>query len=267
MTYQPVLPAGGNLGWTFLKQTREAQQEAFDNSAVIARDTDYFREKIGGITTAEDLVADRRLLTVALGAFGLDDDINNKFYIRRVLEDGTIDPKSFANRLTDKRYLAMSEAFGFELDPPKTVISTFSDAIIDQYKNRQFEVAVGNQDEDMRLALGIEREIANLAERDLTEDAAWFTVMGTPPMRRVFELALGLPSQIASVDIDRQLDVFKEKAQATFGTSNPAEITDPKDQEKLIRNFLFRSELAASTASTVQGSVALSLLQSQAPLF
>lgn len=267
MTYQPVLPAGGNLGWTFLKQTRIAQQEAFNTSAVVARDTDYFREKIGEIRTAEDLVADRRLLSVALGAFGLDDDINNKFYIRRVLEDGTIDPQSFANRLTDKRYLAMSEAFGFELEPPKTVISTFAENIINQYKTRQFEVAVGNQDEDMRLALGIEREIAALAERDLSEDAAWFTVMGTPPMRRVFELALGLPSEIGSVDIDRQLEIFKEKAAASFGTSNPAELTDPETQEKLIRNFLFRSELAASSASTVQGSVALSLLRSQTPLF
>ena len=267
MTYQPVLPAGGNLGWTFLKNTREAQQDAFDNSAIIARDTDYFREKISEVTSAEDLVADRRLLSVALGAFGLDDDINNKFYIRRVLEDGTIDPKSFANRLTDKRYFAMSEAFGFELQPPNTVISTFADDIIAQYKNRQFEVAVGNQDQDMRLALGIEREIAELADRDLPEDAAWFTVMGTPPVRRVFELALGLPSEIGSVDIDRQLEVFKDKAQSIFGTSDPAGFTDPDIQEKLIRNFLFRSDLANSTASTVQGSVALSLLQSQPPLF
>lgn len=267
MTYQPVLPSGGNLGWTFLKQTREAQQQAFDNSTVIARDTAYFREKIGDVRSAEDLVSDRRLLTVALGAFGLDDDINNKFYIRKVLEDGTIDPASFANRLTDKRYFAMAEAFGFELEPPNTVISTFPDDILDRYKNRQFEVAVGAQDEDMRLALGIEREIADIAERGLTEDAAWFTVMGTTPVRRVFELALGLPSEIATVDIDRQLEVFKDKAVSTFGTSNPAEFTDPDIQEKLIRNFLFRSELAASTASTVQGSVALSLLQSQAPLF
>ena len=69
MSYQPVVPAGGNLGWTFLKQTREAQQEAFDNSSIIARDTDYFRENIGKIQSAEELVADRRLLTVALSDY------------------------------------------------------------------------------------------------------------------------------------------------------------------------------------------------------
>lgn len=267
MTYQPVLPAGGNLGWTFLKNTREAQQATFDNSANISRNTEYFRERIGDISTAEELVSDRRLLSVALGAFGLDDDIENRFYIRKVLEEGTLDQESFANRLSDKRYFAMAEAFGFDLSPPNTVLSTFSDGILEAYKTRQFEVAVGEQDGDLRLALGIEREIANLAENDLSVDAAWFTIMGTPPMRNVFEMALGLPSEMAAVDIDRQLDMFKEKSSKRFGTANPADFVDPELHEKLVRNFLFRAELEASAASTNRGAVALTLLQSQAPLF
>lgn len=267
MTYQPVFPTGGNLGWTFLKQTRDDQQEAFDNSAVMQRDSDYFRENIGDIRSAEELVSDRRLLGVALGAFGLDDDIDNRFFIQKVLEEGTIDPESFANRLADKRYLAMSEAFAFELSPPNTVLSDFADDILADYAVRQFEIAVGNQDEDMRLALGTQREIAELADRNLPEDAAWFTIMGNPPMRRVFELALGLPSEIATVDIDRQLELFRDKSLQTFGISNPAEFVDPDTQEKLVRNFLFRSQLDTGGSATARGAVALSLLQSQPALF
>ena len=267
MTFQPIVPVSGNAGWSFLRTTREAQQEAFNNSSVVSRDTDYFRENIGEIQSAEDLVADRRLLTVALGAFGLDEDINNKFYIKTVLEEGVIDPESFANRLTDKRYFALAEAFAFDLSPPKSVLSDFPDKIIEQYKERQFEVAVGNQDGDLRLALSIEREVDSIAEQELSENAAWFTIMGNAPLRRVFELALGLPSEIATVDLDRQLDVFIDKAARVFGVSHPADFQEPELQEKLIRNFLFRSELAASTASTARGTVALSLLQAQAPLF
>ncbi len=267
MTYQPVFPAGGNLGWTFLKSTRENQQEAFDNSSIVQRDSDYFREKIGNISSAEELVSDRRLFSVALGAFGLDDDINNRFFIQKVLEEGTIDPEAFANRLADRRYQAMSEAFAFELSPPNTVKSDFADQILGDYTVRQFEIAVGNQDEDLRLALGTEREIQALAERDLSEEVAWFTIMGNPPMRRVFELALGLPSETAAVDIDRQLELFRDKSLQTFGVSDPAEFADPDLQEKLVRNFLFRSQLEAGFSATVQGSVALSLLQSQPPLF
>ena len=183
------------------------------------------------------------------------------------MEEGVIDPESFANRLTDKRYFALADAFAFDLSPPKSVLSDFPDKIIEQFKERQFEVAVGNQDGDLRLALSIEREVDSIAEQGLSENAAWFTIMGNAPLRRVFELALGLPSEIATIDLDRQLDVFIDKAARVFGVSHPADFQEPELQEKLIRNFLFRSELAASTASTARGTVALSLLQAQAPLF
>jgi hypothetical protein len=267
MSYQPIIPYGGNLGWSFLKNTRDAQQETFDSSAAITTNAEYFREHIGKIQSAEELVSDRRLLTVALGAFGLDDDIENRFYIQKVLEEGTLNEESFANRLADKRYFAMAEAFGFELVPPSTAISTFPDEILDAYKKRQFEVAVGDQDSDLRLALGIERDLTNLADSDLSEEAAWFTIMGTSTMRSVFETALGLPSEIAAVDIDQQLKIFKEKSSSLFGTTDPSDFADPELQDELVRNFLFRAELEASSSATSQGSVALTLLQSQTPLF
>lgn len=267
MTFQPIVPASGNLGWIFLNRTREAQQDAFDNSAQVQRDTDYFRENISEIRSAEELVSDRRLLSVALSAFGLSDDIDNKFFVKKVLEDGTLAEDAFANRLTDKRYFNMAESFSFDVSPPNTVLSSFADDIINKYKAREFEVAVGNTDEDLRLALGFERELTEIADRDLSETSTWLSVMGSPPLRRVFETALGLPTQFAAIDIDRQVEVFQEKSQRTFGTSNPSDFVDPELQDDLVRNFLFRAELDAAASATTRGSVALSLLQSQPPLF
>jgi hypothetical protein len=262
MSYQPVIPASGNLGWSFLKSSRAEQQKAFDNSTSIETNADYFREKIGSITSAKELVSDRRLLSVALGAFGLDDDIDNKFFVRKVLEEGTLDSEAFANRLSDKRYFAMAEAFSFHLQPPNTALSDFPEGILAQYRTRQFEVAVGNQDENLRLALGLSRDIEELAQRNLAEETAWFTIMGNPPMRRVFEKALGLPSQLAAIDLDQQLGEFRAKAQSMFGTSDPADFTDEVLQEKLIRNFLVRSELQNAAFGSSGGTVALTLLQS-----
>ncbi len=82
MSFTPVVPVGGYAGWTFLARTREAQKQAFVASASQQRDEAYFRAKIGGISTAEELVADRRLLSVVLGAFGLEADIDNRYFIR-----------------------------------------------------------------------------------------------------------------------------------------------------------------------------------------
>ena len=71
--FQPVLPLSGFPGWILLNRTFESQSEAFNASPQIVRDTDYFVEYIASVRTAEELVADRRLLSVALGAFGLED--------------------------------------------------------------------------------------------------------------------------------------------------------------------------------------------------
>ena len=69
--FQPIVPTGGLAGWRFLQRTYDTQFEAFSKSVSLQRDTDYFKENIAEATTAEALVSDRRLLTVALGAFGL----------------------------------------------------------------------------------------------------------------------------------------------------------------------------------------------------
>lgn len=262
MTYQPVIPAGGNLGWAFLTRTREAQQDAFDNSALTARQTDYFLARISEVSTAEELVGDRRLLAVALGAFGLDDDIGNKFFVRKVLEEGTQKDDSFANRLADKRYFALAEAFGFDRAPPNTVLDDFAEKIVEKYRTRQFEVAVGEQDDDLRLALSLEREVQALAGRNLSEEGAWFTIMGTPPLRRVFETALGLPAAAAAIDVDRQMEIFRDKSLRIFGSTNPSDFVDPARQQDLVRRFLFRADLQGASQETVRGSVALSLLSS-----
>ena len=80
--FQPVVISSGIAGWQFLQATYDRQVESFNSSAELKRDTDYFEQEIGNIRTAEELVSDRRLLTVALGAFGLEDDINNTYFIR-----------------------------------------------------------------------------------------------------------------------------------------------------------------------------------------
>lgn len=267
MTFQPVIPFGGNAGWSFLQRTLESQQATFEKGTVLRRDVDYFRENIGNISTAADLVADRRLLNVALGAFGLDDDLPNKAFIQKVLEEGTLERDAFANKLADSRYGSLAEAFGFDLSPPNTTLSTFPDEIIEAFETRQFEIAVGNQNETMRLALGLERELEEIAARDISEDGLWFTVMGTPPLRAVFEAAFNLPTSVGALDIDRQLEIFKSKAAQSFGDSSVRQFTDPENQEELLRRFFVGSDAGGVSATSIRGSVALSLLQSIQPQF
>lgn len=264
MAFQPVIPFGGLVGWAFLNRTLENQAAAFDNSGEIKRDTDYFLANIGKIDTAEQLVNHRRLLSVALGAFGLQEDIDNKYFVRRILEDGTINADALANRMSDDRYLQFSKAFGFgDFGTPRTKLSTFANEILAQYQERSFEVAVGAQNDDLRLALNTKRELADIAAEDSSDDTKWFRIMGNSPLRQVFETALGLPDSFAQIDLNQQLDVFRDKAEQQLGISDLSQFNDPDRVENLIQRFLARAQIA-ETATASNGAVALTLLQSAA---
>lgn len=266
MSFQPVLPLTGYVGWRFLERTADVQQVTFARSQPIQRATDYFRENIGGVRTARDLVNDRQLLSVALGAFGLDDDINNRAFIQKVLEDGTQAEDALANRLADNRYAEFSRAFGFDDRPmTRTGLGSFPAEIIERFENQQFARAIGEQDNDLRLASNVNSGIADIMDRNATNNGRWFAIMGNAPLREVFQTALGLPDSIAGIDIDKQRDVFQDRARSVFGTDDVSVIATPDQEEKLIRLFLIRSE-AGNFAATSAGSTALALLQS-APRF
>lgn len=261
--FQPVLPFSGLTGWRFLQQNIEAQSQVFNQSNEIQRDTDYFRENIAEITTAEDLVADRRLLSIALGAFGLDEDINNKFFIKKMLEEGTVADDALANRFTDTRYHDMVEAFGFgPSEITRTGISIFTDEIVESYQSKQFQIAVGEQNSDYRVALYTQSELSEIASDDGSESQKWFTIMGQPALRQLFEGALGLPSSFGQIDIDKQLEIFQERTENFFGSSEAAQFSEPEAVDKLITRFLLQSQIQDIGSASSSASIALTLLRS-----
>ena len=260
MSFQPTIPLAGIAGWRFLERTQGAQQAAFEKGAALQRDIAYFQEKIGSVQSAADLVADRRLLKLALGAFGLEGEIDKKAFLRKILEGGTTDPASLANRLTDKSWYKLAEAFGFgDLGGARTGETGFAAKIVAAYKTRAFEVAVGEASNDMRLAMNFRREIAELAKG---EGGSWYSVLGSKPLRQVMEKAFGLPKAFGQIDIDQQREVMRDKAGAMFGTDALTAFQDPANVEKLITRFLARAQIEAGVSATSPGAGALVLLQS-----
>lgn len=263
MNFQPVTPFAGIAGWRFLERTQESQQIAFEKSPLLDREVQYFKDNIANITTAEELVADRQLFKVALGAFGLDEQLNSQFFMKKILDEGTDDPRSLANRLVDSRFSDMAEAFGFgnELGA-RTDQSDFAQNITDTYKVRQFEVAVGQGDESLRLAMTFKRAIGEYANSSKSDGAVWFTIMGNPPLRTVFETAFNLPSAFGQLDIDRQRDVLRDETRSLFGTDSVEAFKDPEAVNEMITRYLARSQINAGPQVGTPGMAALALLQS-----
>jgi hypothetical protein len=259
VSFQPTVPLPGIAGWRFLERTQATQKAAFDKGPELQRDIAYFREKIAGITSAADLVADRRLLKVALGAFGLESEIDKKAFIRKILDGGVTDPAAMANRLTDKSWSKLAQAFGFgDTGGARTGDLGFAAKIVEAYKTRAFEAAVGDASNDMRLAMNFRREIAELAKGD---GGSWYSVLGSKPLRQVIEKAYGLPKEFGQIDIDQQRDVLRDKTSAMFDTDELTAFQNPAAVGKLIDRFLARAQIEAGVTATSPGAGALILLQ------
>lgn len=257
MTTPIIIGAGGLAGWSILKRTEARQFEVMTKDPVVRRSTAYFRDNIGQAQGAEDLVNDYRLLSVALGAFGLEEDISSKAFIRKVLESDVTDDKSLVNRLSDKRYRRLAEAFGYGAGTG--VSAGIGDRIGAAYLEREFERRVGEGDENLRLALNARRELQQLAGRSASDKTLWYEVMGNPPLRKVFEGAFGFGDAYGKLPIDRQLEEFTKASERFLGSSSFKDLATPDGIDSVIRNFLARSQLEQATVQN-RYSAALTLL-------
>lgn len=263
MSFQPVLPIGGLAGWQFLKANLETQQARFAEAPTQERERAYFRENIGSVTSAEDLVNDYRLLKVSLAAFGLSDDLPNRAYMEKILSDGVDSDEALSNRLADKSYRVFAEAFGFGSDlPPRTQSPGFADRILARFDVQAFEVAVGEQDDDMRLALTVTRQLPEIAATATSDNTAWLSVLGNPPLRKVFETAFALPASTGTLDLDRQLELFRAGSERVLGTSEFTEVAEPEVLDDLVKSFTLQSQIAAGPSFLTPGISALTILQS-----
>lgn len=262
MTFAPVIPFSGLAGWGFLKRTYAAQSHAFAAQASITREEAHFRSKIADIDTAEELVSDPRLLRVALTSFGLEADMPNRFFIRKILEDGTLTTTALSNRLANKQYQKLSAAFGFgDFRTPRTKLSDFPDQILTQYRRSAFAESVGRNNNDFRLALNLEAQLPELAQSTASDRTKWFTVLGSPPLRKVFEVAFGLPSSFGAIDLDLQVKSMIEGAERVFGEGTVSQFTNPDRVSDLVRRYLARAEIQQTSSQLQSGMAALTLLR------
>ncbi|MGX5839688.1 DUF1217 domain-containing protein [Mesorhizobium sp. ArgA1] len=79
----------------------------------IKGEADYYAANISKVKSIEDLLKDKRLLTFAMAAYGLDASTQTAKQIRTMVNGGVTDPFSPANLLTDKSYANFVAAFDF----------------------------------------------------------------------------------------------------------------------------------------------------------
>lgn len=261
----PTIPLGGLAGLAFLDRTYDRQVAAFQTDAELRRDLEAFADRAPAIASAEALVRDTRVLRVVLGAFGLEDELPKRAFIRKVIEEGTLDPTSLANRLADPAWKKLADATAFGNFGNGLALASTRNEIAEAYRVRQFERAVGNVDTDLRLALNFRRGIGEIAASATVDSSGWFRIMGSRPLRTVVEAAFGLPESFGRLDIDQQRGELEAISRRRFGSPSASVFADSANVEAVVRDFLLRAQIAAGPAPGAPGVTALAILRAGSP--
>ena len=215
----PVSTLPGIGGYEVLKDRQAEQLQAFRKHPMMQRQAEEFRAKAASIDSVEDLMKDFNSYKLVLTAYGMEDQQNAKALMRRVMEEGTLDPESLANQMSDRRYREFSRELGFgegasgNFSDPEFIEST-----IDRFLVQRFEESVGESNPAARRALYFERTIGKIDN--------WFQVMSDRPLFDVIRGALGLPEQIGMLDIDRQRDMLESRLPLKELKENPEKVQE-----------------------------------------
>lgn len=262
MPIPPSLIGGGLPGWSFLKETQERQQATFETSSDIRRSVDGMREKLSEPFALDDLMGDRQLLAPVLQSFGLETELDKGAFVRRIISDGPDDDRGFARRLNNPDFIELARVFQEDSDGLIRLSSFEIEQIVQNFEDKAFQSAVGEQEPDLRLALNFEDEIGDLAASTASDRSFWFRVIGNAPLMEVFSSAFILPSGFENLDVDKQADYLQRRAEQRLG-SNPREILQTSEGvEKTIKDFMLQRQLESGPSALTPGASALTLLNS-----
>ncbi|WP_027259599.1 DUF1217 domain-containing protein [Leisingera aquimarina] len=203
-------------------------------------------DKLGTFSDPRELVFDISLFNATLDIFGQSKRSLEFDTVIRVFESDLSSSTSYANLHYDSGLKAMAHAFSFnEGETSREYPEGFAEQLSELYTTRQFEIEIGESDQNMRLALAFERELQTVADAGGSENAHWYGIIGSPPLKTVFESALALPSGFGQLDVDRQVEEMKERSFAAFGTTHPADFLEAGKLDEFRNRFLMLADLNA----------------------
>lgn len=215
------------LDYTVAVKSRTQLGKLVNSQPQVKANVDYYKANVDKVTSVDDLLKDRRLLTVALGAYGLESQVNSKALLRKLLSEDPTASTSLAQRMADPRYRAFATAFAsLREDGGAAIGKTASiDAVVGAYQQTQYEKAVGRNDTSARQALYFARVAPKATE-------SIYQVLNDTTLGAVVREAYGLPKETAALDAKQQVRQLEAEG------FDYTKLSDPKYVDTLINRFL-----------------------------
>lgn len=205
----------------------------------VSRDTQYYLENIGNITSIDEFIGDYKIFSYAMKAFGLSDMVYAKAFIRKVLTEGVRSDDAFANKLVDQRYRELARAFNFEqLGDKATNTNAANVGTAQRYIRQKLEEDAGADNEGIRLALYFERKASTITNA--------YQLLADPALLKVAQTALGVSTLTGSADVDKQANMFAKRIDFT-------DFQEPEKLRRFVQRFtaMWEIENPSTTAASV----------------
>ncbi len=227
----------------FLEGTEKTStQEAATKKA------ENYQEKIQSIDTVSALLADREVLDVVIGAFGLDPEEVTDDFLKQAFASDLSDRKSFVNQQTDNRWAELVASFNFDASGNLTrqTMGTIQQRgetmeTVNKYLRQTLEETEGESNEAVRLALYFQRTAPTITDA--------YGLIADDALMAVFRTTFGYSDEFSNMDVDQQARIIGENM----------ELSDLQDPAKLER-FLQRYSAMYDTENATSNSPALSIL-------
>ncbi len=160
-------------------------QKMVANEPSVKTATEYYAANIGNVKSISDLVGNYRLLSYALTAYGLGDQVDNKALVTQVLEGGVSSSKALANTLSNPNWAKFAAAFNFAADGASSIsTSSAVSATEAAYGEQTLESQQGQQDVGVQLALYFQRVAPTITSA--------YSVLGDKNLLEAFQTIFGV---------------------------------------------------------------------------
>lgn len=232
-----------SVRYQMLVANPERTRATVESDAFVKRETEYFRENIGKIHSADDLMKDYRLFTYTMKAFGLSEMAYAKALIKKLIDEGTSEPGAMANRMANPLYKDLAKAFDFSakgLDV--TSEPGFAESVVDRYVQQTLETNEGQENEGVRLSLYFKRKASQITKpMEILADKAILTFIQT---------TFGIPRAASGADIDVQ-------ARQISKLFDIADLQDPARVDRLLQRFASMWDMTNGVSAKTNPIVAL----------
>jgi Protein of unknown function (DUF1217) len=197
--------------------------------------TAYYEANIGSVTSIKDFVGNYRLLSYALNAYGLGDQINATALITKVLEGGVSNPNSLANTLSNPAWRAFATTFNFVGAGASSPVSANAvETTARDYVEQQLERDQGAQNVGVELALYFQRVAPTVTSE--------FGILADPNLLEAVQTIFGLSPSTGAENINKQ-------AQTLSQLMPISDLQDPAKLKQLTERFTAMYDLTYGPGS------------------